>query len=213
MLHPGSSRTEAQPAADGPSPTRTDKPKGLFGLIQKIPSPPKLQLGAQQGAAVAPKCSNEQQQLADGPGNVYANLPCIKQLQPSRSAALDLYVFVLGALPGVKLDSSWVVYQSHAKSPADTKPSTTAVDSYICILPTLQPPVSTSVTLTLAVHVLYCLRQPANHLLACWNRHSSGWAHVTNNFTNHYHSPRKDAAEAVATGFGCCCVQHPGSHG
>jgi hypothetical protein len=140
LLHPGSSRTEQQPAAGGPSPTRADKAKGLFGVIQKIPSPTKPQLGARQGAAAAPRRSNEQQQLADRPGSVYDNLPCIKQLQPSRSAALDLYAVVLGALPGVKLDSSWVVYQSRAKSPAGSKPSTG--DSYICVLPTLQPPVS-----------------------------------------------------------------------
>jgi hypothetical protein len=139
LLHPGSSRTEELPAAGSPSPTRTDKAKGLLGLMQKGPSPPKQRLGAQQGAAAAPKPS-EQQQLADGLGNIYVNLPCIKQHQLSRSAALELYAVVLRALPGIQLDSSWLVYQPRVKSPAGSKPS--AGDGYICILPTLHPPVS-----------------------------------------------------------------------
>lgn len=95
--------------------------------------PPQQQ---QQDSAGTGKRSTEQQQLLDGPGSVYSVLPCIKQLRPSRSAADQLAAAVLGALPGVCLDSSWRVYPSGPRSGPQK------AEAVICILPDLQPPVS-----------------------------------------------------------------------
>lgn len=147
LLHPGSSNREAaqqKPASAVTSPTQ-DRPKSLFGLLQKHSSPPLEQQGVQhtgQGAAGTSQHSSKQHQLLDGPGSAYANLPCLKQLKPIRSAAGDLSAAVLTALPGVKLDSSWVVYQTAVKEPAGLQVNSQAGLSYVCILPALQPPVS-----------------------------------------------------------------------
>lgn len=148
LLHPGSSNREAaqqKPASAVTSPTWQDRPKSLFGLLQKHSSPPSEQQGVQhtgQGAAGTSQHSNGQKQLLGGPGSAYANLPCLKQLKPIRSAAGDLAAAVLAALPGVKLDSSWVVYETAFKAPAGLQVNSPAGLSYVCILPNLQPPVS-----------------------------------------------------------------------
>jgi hypothetical protein len=137
----------AATAAAG-APTRAEKQKGFSSLLDQLPSPPSLAgKGPQQDTAQMPLkgASNSPQQLLDlsSSGSAYAQLPCIQQLRPSRAAAEDLAAAVLAALPGVQLDSSWVVYStSAAPRPASgRKAPALKAGGHICILPALEPPV------------------------------------------------------------------------
>lgn len=147
LLHSSKGEPTAESSQPGPKlPAQAGKPKGDSGLMTKQPSPrswadagsqaPDTQRGpVQDTAACSLRRTSETQQLLDGPGSVYALLPCIKQLRPSRNAADQLAAAVLGALPGVKLDSSWMVY------PAGPRSGAKKTEGCICILPDLQPPV------------------------------------------------------------------------
>jgi len=152
LLYSGSKgEPTAAESSQGPKlPAQAGKPKGDSSLMTKQPSPrswadagsqaPDAQRDPVQDTAVcSSRRSSETQQLLDGPGSVYALLPCIKQLRPSRSAADQLAAAVLGALPGVKLDSSWMVY------PAGPRSGAKKAEGCICILPDLQPPVRQNV--------------------------------------------------------------------
>jgi hypothetical protein len=135
----------AAAAATAGSLTRAEKQKGMFSLLDKLPSPRSLGKGQQADAAQMPLQGASPQQLLDltSPGSIYAQLPCIQQLRPSRAAADELAAAVLAALPGVQLDSSWVVFSTVAapKPASGRKAPAFKAGGNICILPALEPPV------------------------------------------------------------------------
>ena len=137
LLHKGEPTAQQKPPA-ATSPTRSSRAPSDLTQTDKQPSPrsrAESRPGSQETAGPSSRHSSEQQQLVEGPGSVYSLLPCIKQLRPSRGAADNLAAAVLGALPGVRLDSSWVVY------PSGNKSGPQKAEACICILPDLQPPV------------------------------------------------------------------------
>lgn len=147
-----------QAAAAATSPAA--KAKALFGLVSKRARSEEQQGDEQQRSGAEGAAPQQQQQASDAPGSAYANLSVIQQQKPSRAAAADLAAAVLAALPGTRLDDSWVVYrQQGMKSPRGPRPSSPTEAGHICILPDLQPAVRTQRAAA--------RRAQQQHLMAC----------------------------------------------
>ena len=123
--------TKPNAAAAATSPTRLHLPKGLFRLTSRSP---RSRSGSAEPQAAAQQQQQQPQPAALSP--VYASLPCISDRSPSSSAAAELAGGVAAALPGIRLDSSWLVYPTGPGSPAAR-----VAEGCVCIWPDLQPPV------------------------------------------------------------------------